>query len=116
MFDEVLAVELIDQQDFNLFHSEVGSDGTKTRRCMHLKDLMGDASRWVRAIEDCKARGITVDSLYRKGLREHFEMQGVLMKKHRTSKGWDKRFFVLSVRHRISLSLSRSLFAVSMFH
>ena len=64
---------------------------------MHLKDLMGDASRWVRAIGDCLRHAVKVEELYTREMPKFFEMQGVLTKKHRSSKGWDKRFFVLSV-------------------
>ena len=97
MFDEFLEVSLVDSQDFDVNHSEIIADGTKVRRTMHLKDLMGDASRWVRAIEDCRASAVKVEHLYTRSIPKFFEMQGVLLKKHKTSKCWDKRFFVLSV-------------------
>jgi hypothetical protein len=99
VFDEMLEAKLVDREDFDLCHSEgVASDGSKIRRVMHLRDLMGDAERWVRAINECRVSAVKVENLYTRAIPKFFEIQGVLLKKHKTSKGWDKRFFVLSVR------------------
>jgi hypothetical protein len=50
LFDSNFSVALISQLDFDLTHSEVGEDGSKAKRVMHLTDLMGNADRWVRVI------------------------------------------------------------------
>lgn len=97
LFDENFSVEQVSALDFDFTHSEIGEDGSRTRRVMHLTDLMGSATRWIKAIQECLGPGITVDFLYHGDQADRFEMQGVLMKKNRTSKGWNRRFFVLHV-------------------